>query len=398
MSNSNPIPEPIHQHKLELIINPFNELVKSTPAHLLPLPMPKPAIELEEDEYIAGVSRIIQRDFFPDLEALRAKSALMMALEERDTFKASRAAADLAVLRNNEQMDGQMTLDQYQTKFTSEDNKSFQDLIYIENIKKQSIYKHFYKGEERCEQLKITSSEAVAGLFLTYLGIALPINTWTYSAKSALMYGPQDAPMVVGDLPITRGAPKEISYRDTRLKDSFFANEEQGELDKMHTERVWRDVANATPGLLRGDQTPIIRGFKMVPSTPDLRPNIDLDPSELVTWGMVDSTPLLMSGSTPGFKMASTPRREIIGNKLSDKATKSLKARSGFKKPGERMRSPALVALAKRLGRSESALKASYTPTGRTPGLRTPGGRTTGRSTTEWTPAGETPLNTPKQA
>lgn len=95
-------------------------------------------------------------------------------------------------------------------------------------------------------------------------------------------------------------------------------------------------MAKATPALFpnRSDisDSPKVAGFGFVPSTPALNPDDDVDPSELMTWGMIEGTPLLVDSggdhSGRGFRMPDTPKREVIGMKLSEKASKSLRQRT----------------------------------------------------------------------
>ncbi|OUM56848.1 hypothetical protein PIROE2DRAFT_65333 [Piromyces sp. E2] len=79
-------------------------------------------------------------------------------------------------------------------------------------------------------------------------------------------------------------------------------------------------------------QTDSADGYKMVASTPSPNPN-RIDQSDMFTWGSIEGTPLLINSggasSGPVFKIPETPRRELIGMKLSEKASSNMRKRLG---------------------------------------------------------------------
>ncbi|KAJ3270282.1 Envelope glycoprotein [Terramyces sp. JEL0728] len=333
--------------------------------------IPPPKV-VEEDEYVEGISKIIKRDFFPDLDHLKLQSELLEAMTNMDTARAAHLKEQL--LKKVDQEKG-MRLDVYQAKFTSEDDASFGTIVHKQNAANRELHHWFYEKEK-----VITMPEK----FLIESGSskeAKPVISWEYNPKSALMYGPEGKELVAHEIPITRAPPKEIVHSATRFKvpPPIKLSETKAGKD-LQTQKAWDEMALATPGLFPANTTSPKRSnaFDLVPATPDLNPNEDVDPSELMTWGMVESTPILVdSGQAhdgPTFSMAQTPRREVLANKLSDKATESLRKRQGtaprFKTPLTRGQSPALQALAKSIGVGvDNALRASYsTPTNRTPG------------------------------
>jgi protein DGCR14 len=346
------------------------------PAHLKPFLPPPPAIPLEEDDYIDGISKIIKRDFFPDLDKLKVQNELLEAINNSEQSRVSEKSLELAHItgqtkaslkpniseesEEKEVLNTDLTLDKFQTKYTSEDNASFSSIIEKQNLLNSTRQPWFYDTDE---------PKAILGteerLLLDHHHISKPVLTWKHTVKSALMYGPKDAPLTLADLPKTRSAPKELKHSATRFQNPDTISVQ---LEKNDTKVVWNQMAKATPGLFdRGSETPRISGYKYVPATPEIKPGVDINPSELMTWGVIDATPILAdSGKGPSFSMAATPQREVIGNKLSEKAAKAIRQRQGtdqrFKTPLRGV-TPAVLALKKSLhgtGGMGQALRATY--------------------------------------
>ncbi|ORX75726.1 hypothetical protein BCR32DRAFT_249331 [Anaeromyces robustus] len=62
-------------------------------------------------------------------------------------------------------------------------------------------------------------------------------------------------------------------------------------------------------------------GYSMVASTPSPNPN-RIDQSDMFTWGSIEGTPLLINS---GGATGETPRRELLGIKLSEKASSNMR-------------------------------------------------------------------------
>lgn len=103
---------------------------------------------------------------------------------------------------------------------------------------------------------------------------------------------------------------------------------------------------------LRGEvsETPKVNGYGFVSSTPTpSMSQMENDP-EMLTWGTIEDEPLLISsgvsstGPSP-FKLPPTPRRELIAQKLSEKASKSFRDSSSLR--AKVFSSPSTSAVAK---------------------------------------------------
>ena len=142
----------------------------------------------------------------------------------------------------------------------------------------------------------------------------------------------------------SRGEPKAINHSATRFeKSTVTAADLLGKdpvLERLRTQHIWNDMVASTPALFRrdggnaetGPDTPIMNGYGFVPAAPSPAPHRDIDPSELMTWGDIEGTPLLLDSggdkTGPSFRLPPTPRRDEIGKRLSEQASRNIAKRA----------------------------------------------------------------------
>ncbi|KAF9177864.1 DiGeorge syndrome critical region protein 14 [Haplosporangium sp. Z 767] len=397
------------------------------PVYKSNIPPPPPQQILEEDEYIEALSKIIERDFFPDLAKLKRQHAYLDAVEMNDIQRIEAAAKELAgndtpwartpkyaqsglpnapwtparvdfeeatpswgdsIKSGNRPrvgeaetpfvdetplastlgkkrstsdsapatntIDTSLTLDQFQARYTSEDNASFNEIIEKINARKKDKYHWMYDQEKKSmrlieqghnpEQKLLRASgevdnEAPESTLKTgdqgdssILEVMLRdkrsgvIPTWEYKAKNSLMYFPEGLGTSLDEKSL-RGNPKEIVHKNT----SF-----QGR-DLLVVNQTAAAKIDPAP-YLKGNTTdsPKVAGYGFVSSTPSPSMSQMGDDPEMMTWGTIEDEPLLISSgidatdSSP-FKLPPTPRRELIAQKLTEKASKSFRQGSSLR-------------------------------------------------------------------
>ncbi|KAF9572228.1 DiGeorge syndrome critical region protein 14 [Mortierella alpina] len=392
------------------------------PVYKSNIPTPAPQQVLEEDEYIEALSKIIERDFFPDLAKLKRQHAYLDAVEMNDTERIQAAAKELAGndtpwaqrrLRTpartpkytqsglpNEawtparvdisdatptwqddsnsfgtqlqrttalvpetpsestlgirsstsgaaiatgSIDTSLSLDQFQARYTSEDNASFNEIVEKINARKKEKYRWMYDQENQSQKL-IESGRDPEQLLLRQAGedndkaIAAGeenakmslvmaekksgiIPTWDYKAKNTLMYFPEGLGTQL-DEKTSRGNPKEIVHRNTGFQGQDLLVVNQAAASKL-------DPAPYMKGQVT--DSPKVAGYGFVSSTPSPSMSQLGDDPEMMTWGTIEDEPLLISSGPSPFKLPPTPRRELIAQRLSEKASKSFREGSSLR-------------------------------------------------------------------
>ncbi|KAJ3107403.1 DiGeorge syndrome critical region protein 14 [Physocladia obscura] len=383
-------------------------------------PPPRPAVVLEEDEYLTHMSTIIERDFFPDLTRLKTQNEFLTAVETGNLPAAKRLGEKLQrlatpsslstaapiqipvtptsatsksfsnsgpILESIHESTGAsasdsdilpLSLDAFQSKYISEDNESFSKILQKENEDRKRKYIWYFEKEDiehggkngksrlllediPSHSLLIEGSSSSNGnpfLIEASKHEMKQVQTWKYQTKNALMYYQPAAPETLHDVmskPNAKLPPKSINHSGTRIPTSALSNNIPATAAaaaaagaRLQTQEIWRNMAAETPGLFPngvGSSESAVITNTFVPSTPSLEPHADIDPEDLMTWGMIEGTPILVdSGADHGggtastgravFRMPETPRRDVLADKLAERARRDMKMRTEGKSGG----------------------------------------------------------------
>ncbi|SJL05787.1 uncharacterized protein ARMOST_09123 [Armillaria ostoyae] len=196
------------------------------------------------------------------------------------------------------------------------------------------------------------------------------VDGWNFKARNSLMFPPDadESPYhkaAQADIESTED-PKVVVYSSTRLQEES-SSASRGLSAPPSPTRSRIDAA--IKGTPYHPRSPTINNFSLVPNFPSPTPS-ELGPAavkELMTWGTLSATPRIISQSddpadlpppTTPFHLPDPSARERISQKLSNDASKSLRAKAGLlglsRTPGGPSRTP--------MGKKGTMLPPSWTP------------------------------------
>ncbi|OCF78947.1 hypothetical protein I204_00891 [Kwoniella mangroviensis CBS 8886] len=194
------------------------------------------------------------------------------------------------------------------------------------------------RGDEE-KALRIRVENAVMGEEDNSISLAgSGADQWGYKTRNNLMFpadsnsDPYPKPRPTNAQPIAN--PPTITHANTRLPDEEEARPSRGEGSSRRGSspaRSWVDAAVKGTPYHREPSMPIINNYPLLPNDPSPSPQ---DLPSLLTWGTLLSTPRALDGtddpleSTRSFKLPETKRRDEIGRKLADKASRSISERA----------------------------------------------------------------------
>ncbi|KAI8057167.1 nuclear protein Es2-domain-containing protein [Syncephalis plumigaleata] len=334
------------------------------------------AAVLEEDEYTEAVSKIVERDYFPTLSAMKQYerhlnvelAGLQGASIPNEILKqnpqtpaigqptplivdpsiSAVAAAPSASLASSENhINTDMSLDAFQARYTTEDNDSypsltltstFSGLMEKAKLEHREKYAWIYKapgskvsqplleaGESKEQKLIAATpyeeKERSLVLRTQYEEHVHKPAAIRYEVKNSLMFQPEGYPLFGSHLlQNDRGAPKQVCSQNTRLPD---------QIELALGIAASQNDNNDSLEIRSHSSTPLVGNYRLVAATPTLDPT-ETGSTPMMTWGTIEGTPALLS-STPGetghqtprtYHIPPTPKRDIIGRRLSERASK----------------------------------------------------------------------------
>ncbi|RYC55125.1 hypothetical protein CHU98_g11079 [Xylaria longipes] len=362
---------------------------------LMPPPPPpkrikRPKKVIDEDSYTDALSHIIARDFFPGLLESETQQEYLDALDSQDPQwissasrrlrhvmtpgrKRARRGTSLApgsqtprgfvgdtpvsvsaessapTLDDRPEIDTNMSLSAFQSKYTSEDNESFYKLLDKQNSKRAEKYAWLWTGNKLPSKMQLAQKQVEtklleAGESLEDDGFgkkdrlaikdkddrpAQP-DTWKSLPNNALMFAPDgvednmETQIQVAEA-ASRAPPKAVNYQNTRLPVPQISDAES--VPPSPSLSAIRDAiagrrrpdSEATSTAAGGGETPRVNGYAFVDDeepeygSPTAQIKIDLGPG--------DATP------NP-FVIKEQSRREALHHSMVDRISESKRASS----------------------------------------------------------------------
>ena len=360
---------------------------KRNDTELMPPPPPakrikRPKEVIDEDSYTDALSHIIARDFFPGLLESETQQEYLDALDSKDPAWISSASRRLQQVmtpgrrrarrgtslapgaqtpRNyvgdtpvsvaaestktsaedkaEPEVDVNMSLGAFQSKYTSEDNESFYKLLDKQNSKRAQKYAWLWTGNKLPSKMQLKQKEVETKLLETRaltddgfkrdrLAIKdkddrpAQVDTWKVRPNNELMFipdGVEDAmeTRMQRAEAESRAAPRSVDYANTRMPAPKVTEDESvpplpslsAVRDAIAGKRVLSDANSTTAG----SETPRVNGYAFVddeePAYASLAaPVIDLGPG--------DATP------NP-FVIKEQSKREALHHRMVDRISQS---------------------------------------------------------------------------
>ncbi|KAH6655049.1 nuclear protein DGCR14 [Truncatella angustata] len=358
---------------------------KRTDLELMPPPPPtkrikRPKKVLDEDTYTDALSQIIARDFFPGLLESETQQEYLDAVESKDQAWINSAGRRLhqvmtpgrqrarkgtslppgaqtprgfvgdtplsvfgestvSVAPEKANVDMNMSLGAFQSKYTSEDNESFYKLLDKQNSKRAEKYAWLWTGNKLPSKMQLKQKQIEAKLSETRsltddgwkkdrLAIkdkderpAQP-DSWKVMPNNAFMFAPdgvEDSLETVAQRAeaSSKAAPKAVDYQNTRLPPLKIGDDESDpgspSLLAVRDAIAGKRTGTVASSSMVGSETPRVNGYAFVD---DEEPEYEAPRAPQIDLGPGDASP------NP-FNIKEQSSRESLHHRMVDKISQS---------------------------------------------------------------------------
>ena len=305
---------------------------------------------LDEDEYVEKLEKIIERDFFPEIDKLKARSDYIDAADRNDTnemrrlrerFSTGRMPTDsmsrlstpatfdtpqtskdksdekepskaqasinhpaentLAKDDNGEDDElKDVTLDTFLSKHTSEDNEAFNDIVEEQREIFVKNHEWMFKNDEQLSlEHKATSLvlPSIENQCSTISTESKPLDGWTYKNVNPVFYNPDGVELSDHEKMEIVKKQRTIHIENTRFKTNPWklTDKQKEALMVSKQEQELGKVGADGQLLVDSNSTPSVNGYKLL-RLDNPSPMINPEESPFMTWGEVESTPFRIEG------------------------------------------------------------------------------------------------------
>ncbi|XP_073980495.1 splicing factor ESS-2 homolog [Rhodnius prolixus] len=305
---------------------------------------------LDEDAYLNEMDKIIQRDFFPELEKLKAHNENLVAFNRNDTISLQQIQEtnhaqtpaiscemysspdtfetdqlqqvetfSLSDTNEGAEVTLNMSLDEYLSSHTSIDNQSYEESIAeADNHRHRQNYPWLY-----LEETIKKNYDSLSSVFEVNSLRSKQIDTWSYKDKNCLMFFPDGVELTLEERKeLAKKYKTEINHSNTRFKIApFVGNEVKKRLQKMaHIHPKIGVDGKVQPS----EKCPKINDFSLL-RTPSPVPGVNESP--LMTWGQIESTPYKIDDSPLlhaqiNYTLPEASKQENLAIKLSEEISR----------------------------------------------------------------------------
>ncbi|KAJ5076023.1 es-2 protein - related [Anaeramoeba ignava] len=273
-------------------------------------PIKKKQIILEEEAYLLGMNKIIQRDFCPDLESIREQTKdyqdfIESTQTEPNLFDLCGIESDDIIDSNGKTINTNLNLNKYLAKYTSQDNQSFAEIFEKMN-------------QDALKRRKILSSKKDSN------GELLLKDSLD---ETHLLTDYPEAKQTIQE--ISNAKTKKICYKNTRLENEFIENQLRTPKTPISplTPTEYQQQYKGKTEEQEGDKKKNL-DYIATPS-PYIGSGEELD-TPFITWGTISSTPQRIESPQinhpqifqhSNFHLAKPTQREKVAESLTSKIT-----------------------------------------------------------------------------